>query len=48
MMPGNGDLVAIVAHTAGMTPARPGADAWRATTYGHGALQTNPLGSALE
>ena len=25
-----------------------GADAWRATTYGHGVLQTNPLGSALD
>jgi len=25
-----------------------GADAWRATTYGHGVLQTNPHGSALD
>src|SRR3989442_15984756 len=25
-----------------------GADGWRATTYGHGVLQTNPLGSALD
>src|SRR5437867_1327204 len=30
-------------------PSEPaGADAWRATTYGHGVLQTNPHGSALD
>ena len=29
-------------------PSLPGADAWRATTYGHGVLQTNPVGSALD
>src|SRR5437016_13822181 len=30
-------------------PSKPaGADAWRATTYGHGVLQTNPVGSTLD
>ena len=27
---------------------RAGADAWQITTYGHGVLQTNPHGSALD
>src|SRR5437867_688284 len=31
-----------------LPPEPAGADAWRATTYGHGVLQTNPLGSALD
>src|SRR5438132_3798737 len=31
-----------------LPPEPAGADAWRATTYGHGILQTNPLGSALD
>jgi hypothetical protein len=30
------------------SPRLPGADAWRATTYGHAVLQTNPVGSALD
>src|SRR5436190_1999021 len=30
-----------------LPPEPAGADAWRATTYGHGVLQTNPHGSAL-
>src|SRR6266446_2052376 len=29
-----------------LSPEPAGADAWRATTYGHGVLQTNPHGSA--
>ena len=31
-----------------LPPEPAGADAWRATTYGHVVLQTNPLGSALD
>src|SRR2546428_2296015 len=31
-----------------LPPEPAGADAWRATTYGHGVLQTNPHGSALD
>src|SRR2546428_13064493 len=35
-------------HERALPPEPAGADAWRATTYGHGVLQTNPLGSALD
>jgi len=47
-----GDLQAFHKRFSGLVRALPpepaGADAWRATTYGHGVLQTNPLGSALD